>query len=204
MKLFYYAARLVEKMKPNAIHNCNIDKTAHKGYGNQIIESQIGKYSYIGNKSTVCHAKIGAFCSVAPNVIIGGAAHPIDFVSTSPIFHRGRNVLSKNFADKAFDPFKRTTIGNDVWIGNNCIIKQGVKIGNGAVIGMGSVVTKDVGDYEIWAGNPAKLIRKRFDDETIEKLLKIKWWELSDEQIKKYADCFDSPEKFIERYNDET
>ena len=75
-----------------------------------------------------------------------------------------------------------------------------VTIGDGAVIGGGSVVTKDVGPYEIWAGNPARFIRKRFDDETIEKLLKIKWWDWSDEQLKKAGKYFSDVKDFANRF----
>lgn len=73
----------------------------------------------------------------------------------------------------------------------------GVTIGDGAVIGAGSVVTKDVGPYEIWAGNPARFIRKRFDDETIEKLLESQWWNWDDEKLKQYGEKFQSPEEFV-------
>lgn len=73
----------------------------------------------------------------------------------------------------------------------------GVTIGDGAVIGAGSIVTKDVGPYEIWAGNPARFIRKRFDDETIEKLLESQWWNWDDEKLKMYGEKFQSPEEFV-------
>ena len=101
-----------------------------------------------------------------------------------------------NFSNNDYNPYKETVIGNDVWIGTHCLIKSGVTIADGAVIGMGSVVTKDVGPYEIWAGNPAKLIRKRFDDETIDKLLKSQWWNWDDRKIQKCADSFNSVESF--------
>ena len=106
--------------------------------------------------------------------------------------------MKKNFAQHEFDPFSRTVIGSDVWIGECAMIKAGVKIGNGAVIGMGSVVTKDVGDYEIWAGNPARFIRKRFDDEIISRLKETLWWDQPNAWIEKYAPYFISPGKFIE------
>lgn len=105
--------------------------------------------------------------------------------------------MKKNFARHEFEIFKRTSIGNDVWIGNRVMIKAGVKIGDGAVIGMGSIVTHDVGAYEIWAGNPARLIRKRFDEETINELMKTKWWEWEDQRIEKYAEEVTSPESFV-------
>jgi acetyltransferase-like isoleucine patch superfamily enzyme len=113
------------------------------------------------------------------------------------VFHKWDNILKKNFARNEFDIFKRTTIGNDVWIGNRVSIKAGVKIADGAVIGMSSVVTKDVGPYEIWAGNPAKLIRKRFDDETVEGLLTSQWWDWEDEKITEVSEKFISPKEFL-------
>jgi serine acetyltransferase len=77
------------------------------------------------------------------------------------------------------------------------LIKGGIKIGNGSVIGMGSVVTKDIGDYEIWAGNPARLIRKRFDDDTISELLKVEWWNFSDHTLNKQGNLINNIEHFI-------
>ena len=84
-----------------------------------------------------------------------------------------------------------------MWIGRGAYIKEGVTIGDGAIIGMGSVVTKDVGPYEIVAGNPAKKIRNRFDEQTIEKLLTIRWWNYEIEQLEKVSDKINSIESFI-------
>ena len=84
------------------------------------------------------------------------------------------------------------------------MIRGGVSISDGAVIGMGSVVTHDVGAYEIWAGNPARLIRKRFDADRIAKLMEIKWWEWEDERIERYAEDFTSPDAFIKGWEDDS
>ena len=92
---------------------------------------------------------------------------------------------------------QKTIIGNDVWIGERALIKGGIKIGDGAVIGMGSVVTKNVPPYAIVAECPARIIRKRFDEQLIEKLLKIKWWDFDEEIIQNYAKYIKSPEDFI-------
>lgn len=89
---------------------------------------------------------------------------------------------------------------NDVWIGSHVLIKSGVTISDGAVIGMGSVVTHDVGPYEIWAGNPARMIRKRFNDGTVENLKQIKWWNWNEEKIKEYAAYFSDSNEFISSY----
>ena len=106
--------------------------------------------------------------------------------------------MKKNFARHEFEIFRRTTIGNDVWIGNRVMIKAGVNISDGAVIGMGSIVTKDIGPYEIWAGNPARMIRKRFDDETIAALEEMKWWNWNDEKIELSSGVMTDVAKFIE------
>lgn len=108
----------------------------------------------------------------------------------------------KRFCEKKFSEFendlvKRTVIGHDVWIGTKAVIKSGVKIGNGAVIGMGSVITKDVGNYEIWAGNPAKFIRKRFNDTIITELLTLEWWNFDEHKLRRLSDYIKNPEKFI-------
>lgn len=177
-----------------------VDKTAAICSGVRFYRGKLGKYSYIGNNSFVSDTDIGSFTSISTDCYIGGTSHPTDWVSTSPVFHKWENIMKKNFARHEFEIFKRTTIGNDVWIGNRVMIKAGVKIGDGAVVGMGSIVTKDIGPYEIWAGNPARLIRKRFDDETIDALEKMKWWEWDDNTIEKYAEKFTVPSELIEAW----
>ena len=199
-KIRYGIARLFTR-KLCAIKGSAIDKTARIGNGAQIVNCKIGRYSYIYGTSAV-NTEIGAFCSIASGSHIGSGSHPTDWVSSSPVFYKGRNVLKTNFSQNEYKEYNKTTVGNDVWIGANCNIKGGVTIGDGAIIGMGSVVTKDVPPYEIWAGNPARLIRKRFDDETIEKLLKLEWWNLPDEKLKEIGDFFNDPKKLIEHFEE--
>ena len=98
---------------------------------------------------------------------------------------------------------KKTHIGNDVWIGRNVIITNGASIGNGAIIGAGSVVTKDIPDYAIAVGNPARVIRYRFTPEQIEQLNKIKWWDWPVEKIKGAYQDFKNIDTFIEKYGTE-
>lgn len=179
------------------LQEVTIDKTAAVCSGVRFYRGKIGKYSYIGNNSFVTDTVIGNFTSISTDCYIGGADHPINWVSTSPVFHKWENILKKNFAFHEFDIFKKTIIGNDVWIGNRVMIKAGVTIGNGAVIGMGSVVTKDIAPYEIWAGNPARFIRKRFSDDTIYTLQSLKWWNWTDEDISVRAQGVTDVEKFL-------
>lgn len=182
-----------------AVKNSALDKTARADTGSSIAFSSMGRYSYIGEHTSLLYAHVGNFTSISNYCAIGGGSHPVDWVSTSPVFNSSASILRANLGDCQYNPFCETNIGNDVWIGSHCLIKAGVTIGDGAVVGMGSVVTKDVGPYEIWAGNPAKLIRKRFDNETIEKLLEVKWWDLPDDELRSYAPYFNDPSAFLQK-----
>lgn len=196
----YYLPKLLKRIKLSSKKNCVLDSKSKVLGGCTLLNVSMGKYSYIGENNTIVNCDIGSFCSIAGGCMIGGGEHPVTSVSTSPVFHHGKNCLGTNFADADFNPYKKTVIGNDVWIAGRVLIKGGVVIGDGAVIGMGSVVTKDVGPYEIWAGNPARLIRKRFEDDVIDKMLQIKWWEFDDEKLKKQGVVFDNPDSFLDCY----
>jgi acetyltransferase-like isoleucine patch superfamily enzyme len=145
----------------------------------------IGKYTYgrprILDWNQGSRLKIGKFCSIAADskIFLGGN-HRYDWITSYPL-------------NKIFEVFPKiqesvskgdVKIGNDVWVGNGVIILSGVEIGDGAVIGAGSVVTKNVEPYSIVVGNPAKEIKKRFDFNTIQKLLEIEWWNWEIEKIK--------------------
>ena len=161
MSIKYLISKFLKKIQIPAIKNSSIDKKSKVCSGSHIVNSSIGKYSYVGNYSTVIDCKIGSYCSIADNCIIGGASHPLNWVSSSPVFYSGKNVLRKNFSEKSYKEFAETIIGNDVWIGSCCLIKGGVTVGDGAVIGMGSVVTHDVPAGEVWAGNLARCLKKK-------------------------------------------
>ncbi len=136
-------------------------------------------YDFYGDK-----LMIGRFCQVASGVtfIMNGANHQMNAVSTYPFY------LFEGW-DQEVPPLSElpvkgdTVVGNDVWIGQNATILPGVHIGDGAIIGMNSVVGSDIPPYTIAAGNPAREIRKRFDDELIQLLLKLRWWDKSIEEI---------------------
>lgn len=131
--------------------------------------------------------EIGKFCQIATGVrfIMNGANHAMDGVSAYPF-----KVMCSSWAKTPMNSVSKgyTIIGNDVWIGNSATIMQGVKVGDGAIIGTNSLVTKDVEPYSIVGGNPARLIRKRYDEETIEFLLKLRWWGWPVEKITKNLD----------------
>lgn len=195
--------RLFSKVSIFAIiQDSFIDKTAAISSGVKFYRSSINKYSYIGRNSFIIDTEIGKFCSIGPGCNIGGTGHPINWVSTSSVFHKWDNILRKNFSRHEYSIFNKTVIGNDVWIATNAMVKSGVRISDGAIIGMGAVVTKDVGPYEIWAGNPAKCIKKRFDDEKIDKLLSVKWWEFDEIKLNENAKYFNNIDLFISKNED--
>jgi acetyltransferase-like isoleucine patch superfamily enzyme len=196
----YYLSKAIKKFRLRAIKNCRIHKTSKVCAGSHLVNVSIDKHSDIGYDCTIINSRIGAFCSFASNIIIGGASHTIDWVSTSPVFNENRDHLKKKFSYHKFNSSLQTNIGNDVWIGDKSLIKAGVNIRNGSVIGMGSIVTKNIPPYEIWAGNPAKMIRKRFNDDIIKELERIKWWEFDDKTIEIFSETFCNVEEFIERY----
>ena len=196
-KIKYVLAKLMKKAQLPAIKNSNIASNSKICSGSNVLNISLDRYSYIGNNCTIIESEIGKFTSIADNCIVGGASHPMDWVSTSPVFHEGKNILKKNFSEHTFNPYKKTIIGNDVWLGNSVLVKAGVTIQDGAVIGMGSIVTKDIGPYEVWAGNPAKLIKKRFDDKTIKILRESLWWEKTDIEIAKESLNFNDVDKYI-------
>lgn len=165
---------------------------------------EVGKYTYGHNEINVMswgsksNLMIGSFCSIASETkIFLGGNHRTDFFTTFPFGHIYEDIFTSN--NKIEHPISNgdVIIGNDVWIGYNSTIMSGIKIGDGSVIAAGSVVVKDVEPYTIVGGNPAKFIKKRFDDEIIDLLLKLKWWEWSDEKINKNVDvlCSNNLEK---------
>jgi len=197
MSLSYIWSKFCKKIRGSAIRNSQIHTTSKIESGSSIVNSVFDKYSFCGYDCTIINCDIGAFCSIANNVMVGGAQHPMEWVSTSPLFYAGRDSIRKKFSSHNRGGDARTSIDHDVWIGEYALIKAGVHIGAGAVIGMGSVVIKNVAPYTIVAGCPAKVIRKRFDDNTVNELLAIKWWEFDDEALHKYAKFITSPEDFI-------
>ena len=153
-------------------------------YTKDIFENEkyiIGDYTY-GKPNVIfandqANLKIGKFTSIAGGVTIFlGGNHRTDWISTYP-FSSFPNKFPKSTNIKGHPSTKGdVVIGNDVWIGLNAVIMSGVTIGNGAVVAACSVITKNIGSYEIWVGNPAKLIGKRFDEDKILLLENMEWW----------------------------
>lgn len=137
----------------------------------------LGEYSYIAKNSNIANTEIGRFCSIGPNFCCGMGIHPIDGISTSPMFYSSakQNGMTLSKVDKVQES-KRTKIGNDVFIGANVTVLDGATIADGAVIGAGAVVVKDIPPYAVAVGVPAKVVKYRFTSEQIDILMKRKWW----------------------------
>ncbi|QWI53130.1 CatB-related O-acetyltransferase [Bacillus mycoides] len=177
--------------------NLKISKGARINKGVIIGENvAIGEYSYINNNSIVFNSDIGKFCSISYNCMIGLPNHPVKNISTSPFIYSNSNIL--NIPGSFEDLNTQTIIGNDVWVGASTIIMRGVSIGNGAIIGAGSVVTKNIPPYAIAVGNPAKVIKMRFEKNHVEFLEEMKYWDKYDTQKKRLAHLVLKREKWIE------
>lgn len=143
------------------------------------------------------NVKIGKYCSIATNIYYFNANHPLDKITTHPMVY---NPVF-NYVDKERIQRNSLTIGNDVWIGYNTIILSNcTKIGNGVVIGAGSVVTKNVPDYAIIVGSPAKVIGYRFEAREIDDLNKLEWWNMSEDKINEIIRSEISVDNIIRKY----
>jgi chloramphenicol O-acetyltransferase type B len=198
--IFLYS-KVLKKLRGSAIRNCVIHKSSVVESGCTLYNTKMERHSFCGYNCEITNADIGSFCSIANGVIIGGGMHPIDWLSTSPVFYSGRDSVKAKFSVHERAAPKKVTIGHDVWVGQNVLIKQGVNIGIGAVIGMGSVVTRDVAPYAIVAGCPAKIIKSRFDEDLREKLLSSAWWDLEDSILLQHGQLIKNPKSFIESLN---
>ena len=130
--------------------------------------STVGKYNHFGRDTMLTYAQVGNYCSIAPGVKIGQAKHSLSYITTY------NAIASANTGYRMFE--KPTIIGNDVWIGANAVLMQGVIIGDGAVIGAGAVVTHDVPAYAVVVGVPARILRYRFREEQIAEIQDSRWW----------------------------
>lgn len=122
---FVVAKGLKWILNPPSLRDCQIDKTARICPKSELTYVKVGRYSYIGNQCFAVNASIGHFCSIADRCCIGGAAHPMDYVSTSPVFHAGKNIMRTNFSTHSAPKSKVTIIGNDVWLGTGLLCESG-------------------------------------------------------------------------------
>lgn len=200
---------------------CEIDGRSCVNFSNCVFEghNQIGKFtilnhcmlgyaSYVAESSMLENTLIGKFSAIGSYVRIISGRHPSrGFVSIHPAFYSTSKQAGFTYVNEnKYEEFKYVDvenkwyvkIGSDVWIGNGVSIMEGVTIADGTIIGAGAVVVKDTNPYSIVGGNPAKVIRYRFDKDDIDFLMTIKWWDWDIERVKKYAENFISMENLKE------
>ncbi len=184
------------------------------GANSTIVSSKIGFASYIGSDSKFAKTSIGRYSSIGPNVNCIFGRHPSDtFVSTHPSFFALKTPVNFTYVkQQLFDEYPKPldeegkytiSIGNDVWVGANVSILEGVTIGDGAIIAANALVNKNVDPYTIVGGVPAKTIKKRFNNDEIEFLLQLQWWNKSRSWIAKNAVTFNNIKKFKNIFKDE-
>ena len=187
------------------INGSKFGKYTEVGCGSIILNSNFGDYSYCTRYCDIANTEIKKFSNIASFVRIGPTDHPMEKASLHHFLYRSNDYWDEKKIDEQF--FKKrfsrkTIIGHDTWIGHGAIIKPEIVIGDGAIVGAGSVVTKNVEDYTIVAGNPAKIIRRRFSEKVAMQLSDIQWWNWSHEEIGSALNDFRnlSVEDFIEKY----
>ncbi len=207
-KLLHAIKQIVHRSKVKKFCSFGLDTTIDSnakfegenrlGNGATFLNSSMGYGSYVSDHSFIKNTVIGRYTCIATDVITVAGNHPINMVSVHPAFYSKAQKLSYVNKDKFqefsyIDRSKKTSviIGNDVWIGTRVTILEGVRIGDGVVIAAGALVNKDIPPYAVVGGVPARVIKYRFAEDIIYKLLNIKWWDKDIAWIKKHADEFD-------------
>ncbi|MCM3788890.1 CatB-related O-acetyltransferase [Domibacillus indicus] len=188
------------------IDNFSIFEGRNKIYSRTtIIQSEVGFATYISPSCVFYKTKIGKYCSIGPNVSIIAGNHPTSkYISTHPVFYSDKTFAGLSYRHE--NEFKEYSyadekgkylceIGNDVWLGQNVKIINGVRIGDGAIVAAGALVSKEVPPYAIVGGVPAKIIKYRFNNEDIDFLLNLQWWNKDQEWLEKNINNFDDVEK---------
>lgn len=171
----------------------------------KLFNCRVGRGTYFNVGTELRNVHIGRYCSIGCNVKAIVGRHPTtEFVSTHPAFYSVKKQAGFTYVNKSkfeeylwVDSSYSIRIGNDVWIGTDAKIMGGITIGNGAIIAAGAVVTKDVPPYAIVGGVPARLIKYRFEDSQIDRLLSVNWWDESEEWITEFADKFEKIDEFL-------
>jgi acetyltransferase-like isoleucine patch superfamily enzyme len=178
----YYAALRCLRQPIYTLRHCRVDFSCRIGPGCVLVDTTIGPHTYVGGGVLMTATQMGNYCSIASGSKIGGMEHAWWRGSTSP--RLGAQRLSTN----------PTVVEDDVWIGANAVLRQGVRIGRGAVVGAGAVVLRDVAPYTIVAGVPAREIRKRFPDDIVQQVLATRFWEHPPERARQLLQAIDFPE----------
>lgn len=170
------------------LRDCSLGSYVQINRRNVLDSVVVGDGTYTGANTILKKASIGKYCSISWNVSATGNLHDFNMLASHPL----TKLKSFGFAEQNLGlDFETIHIGNDVWIGANACILAGVTIGDGAVIGAGGVVTKDIPPYAVAVGNPAKVIKYRFNMEIISMLLEAKWWDFPRNTIEEHLNLFD-------------
>jgi phosphonate metabolism protein (transferase hexapeptide repeat family) len=168
-------------------------------------EVAMGDYSYVVNDAQITYTTIGKFCSIAAMTRINPGNHPMQRATQAHFTYRASAYFPGETDDAEFFAWRRAhhvTIGHDVWIGHGAVVLPGRNIGNGAVIAAGAIVTKDVPAYTIVAGNPARIIRRRFSEAVEQGMTELGWWNWDHETLRRALPDFRalSVEDFVDKY----
>ncbi len=169
------------EIDPSAVvRGSDFGRYTYLGPRSLVVDSTFGDYGYAVSDNQIAHACIGKFCNIASGVRINPSNHPWWRATLHHFTYRSASYGFDLPDDAEIFDWRRdhkVTIGPDVWIGHNAIVMPGVTVGTGVAIGSGAVVTKDVPPFAIVAGVPARVVRRRFDDDTIARLMRIAWWD---------------------------
>ena len=188
-----------------SVRDSVLGKYTEVGAHCHVNRSTLGDYSYCVSNTQIAYAEIGKFANIAANVRIYASKHPMQRASLHHFTYRSSWYFEGEADDAAFFEWRAENgieIGHDTWIGHGAVIMPGVKVGHGAIIGSNAVVTKDLADFAIAVGVPARTIKQRFSDDVAGRLDAMKWWDWSHEQLHQALPDFRALgiEAFLEKY----